>query len=162
MLLCSFCYFCIIVFAYGIYLRPHAASSRLNIALHSAQQHFIFFTLCLLFCRAFSGGDGWLEVMLQRRCAVDDGYGVGETLNENDVIDPTFLFLLDNRATSVQQHRKLSLLHQYVSCWLLLRYCWFEILWYSFAGSLQQSCLPPQLFLPQGAGQLTSCLLSLL
>ncbi len=44
---------------------------------------------------ASSQVSGALEVMLTRRCLQDDGFGVGEILDDTDEIDPSFKLLFD-------------------------------------------------------------------
>eukprot|EP00463_Aulacantha_scolymantha_P005193 TRINITY_DN6512_c1_g1_i1.p1 TRINITY_DN6512_c1_g1~~TRINITY_DN6512_c1_g1_i1.p1 ORF type:complete len:226 (-),score=12.09 TRINITY_DN6512_c1_g1_i1:126-803(-) len=55
---------------------------------------------------------GEIEVMLHRRCVKDDGFGVGEVLNEKDHIEPSFYMLFDNPTNSSLAHRHLAL-HQH-------------------------------------------------
>jgi len=55
---------------------------------------------------------GEIEVMLHRRCVKDDGYGVGEVLNENDHIEPLFYMVFDDAINSSVAHHRLAL-HQH-------------------------------------------------
>jgi lysosomal alpha-mannosidase len=54
-----------------------------------------------------SGSSGFVECMLHRRCLADDYYGVGEVLNEQTHVDPTFRLVLDDEqgASRMMRHQ---------------------------------------------------------
>jgi hypothetical protein len=60
-----------------------------------------------------SGAPGALEVMLHRRCLQDDGFGVGEVLDDATVVQPAFRLFLDAPQASAALHRRHKLLQKY-------------------------------------------------
>jgi lysosomal alpha-mannosidase len=54
--------------------------------------------------------DGQIETMIHRRCLYDDGRGVGEPLNQSDIIKAKELVFFDVPSNSSQQQRPSSLL----------------------------------------------------
>jgi len=57
--------------------------------------------------------NGQLQVMLDRRCATDDGRGVGEILDEKIKTQQTLWVTWDNIENSVSLHRKLAIRQQF-------------------------------------------------
>lgn len=57
--------------------------------------------------------DGEIELMLHRRLLYDDGRGVGEALNQTNVIKTTDLIFLNTHKNSANQYRKLIQHHNY-------------------------------------------------
>lgn len=60
-----------------------------------------------------SGAPGTLELMLHRRCLQDDGFGVGEVLDDTTVVQPAFRLLFDAPQESAALHRRHKLLQKY-------------------------------------------------
>merc|ERR1719251_167319 len=56
--------------------------------------------------------NGAFEIMLHRRCAADDGKGVGETLNETTHIEASLMLTLTNKSQT-PFYRKLGFLQQF-------------------------------------------------
>jgi len=57
--------------------------------------------------------NGNIQIMIHRRCLVDDGFGVGETLNDEDKISPHFRVFLDKSETSAYLRHRAQLLENY-------------------------------------------------
>ena len=60
-----------------------------------------------------SSSNGHIELMLHRRCLADDGYGVGEVLDDTTHIASSIWLILDYNEENTFLHRRLALLHEH-------------------------------------------------
>jgi hypothetical protein len=60
-----------------------------------------------------SSSNGHIELMLHRRCLADDGYGVGEVLDDTTHITSNIWLILDYNEENTFLHRRLALLHEH-------------------------------------------------
>jgi hypothetical protein len=95
----------------GVGTASSAADAESGTAFRASEAPIVQLTLLSDRAHGVSSlAEGEIEVMLHRRCIVDDNKGVGEVLNEVDHIRPKMQLLLDTPTASAALHRRLSAL----------------------------------------------------